>query len=307
MRSLASRLLTLALVLASGCSPEIDRSIALVTRPRVLAVQAEPPESPPGSSAVYTALAATPTGVQPAAGIAWSLCASPAQPSEDSPVSSACVLADAAATTNLATGNGVSLVTPVSACDEFGPLGMPTLSGSPATQASAPDVTGGYYQPVRLLWDQALSFAFERLACPPVGVPLDLAQAYRAAYRPNQNPQLLAVSANGDGDGAPLDVTALAPGSTIALTASWTPDSAESYVTIDVEQDVLLTQTETLWLAWFVTGGQLASDYALCPAGATSAANRWQAPAAPGTYYLWTVLHDDRGGVDFATTSLTIP
>ena len=285
----------------SACGSGIDRSTALVTTPRILAVRAEPPESPPGGAVSYTALAATPAGSQSDVAIAWSFCTSPALAAEDSSVSSTCIqdTVDPAAT-----GNDVSLTIPTDACRVFGPLGMPKQSGKPIVRPAAPDETGGYSQPVRLLWNESLTFVFERLTCGPTGVSLDVAQAFRDARRPNQNPQLLPML--NDMQGAPVDLNAVTPGTPISFSALWTAESAESYVSIDIEQVALVTQTEALWVAWFATGGTLERDFAIPQAGDTVATNLWQAPNQPGIYYVWTVLHDDRGGVDFAETTITV-
>lgn len=284
-----------------GCGRGIDRSIALVADTRLLAVRAEPPESAPGGPVHYTALVAGPTGTQTDAAILWSFCSSPAQPGEDSPVSSACLQV---APDPVATGNGVDLVTPANACRNFGPLGVPAQAGQPATQPNAPDATGGYRQPVQLVLNGDLSFAFERLSCAPAGVSLDLAQAFRATYTANQNPRLLGLAA--EADGAPVDDGGVAVGAAVSIIPTWTAESWESYVMLDPVDNALATRAETLWLAWFVTGGALDSDFTVPPASTTSASNRWQAPGQGGTFYVWAVLHDDRGGIDFAELPIVV-
>jgi len=292
MRRLAITLCTL-LALA-GCSTEIDRSISFVDGPRILAVRAEPAESLPDGTVIYSALAVTSTGPKIDAPIDWSFCTSPALPGEDGSVSSECVVAAAA---SVAIGNDVALGTPADACRRFGPLGMPTKSGKAPTQPPAPDASGGYSQPVRLVWNATLTFAFERLTCAPVGISLDLAQAYRNARAPNLNPQLLPAS----------DLGVATAGSAVSVSAAWTPESRDSYLTVDVQQGVLMTNTEKLWLAWFVTGGTLAHDFAVAEVGETSTTNEWRLPDQSGTYYLWTVLHDSRGGVDFSEAAVVVP
>lgn len=297
----------LAVLLVSACGAGVDRSIALVTSPRILAVRAEPPECAPGVAVTYTALAATPDGAEADAGIDWSFCSSPAQAtqgSDVSSVSSACLVAPG---DPAATGNGVSLITPANACRAFGPLGMPTPSGKSALRPTPADASGGYNQPVRLDWGGALAFAFERLTCSPTGVSLDLAQAYRDARTPNRNPRLLSLT--GELAGAAVDpglVPSVSAGAMVALTAAWAADSAETYVDLDPEQATLVDRTESLWLAWFTSGGELDRDFSIPSDGDTAATVRWRAPDRAGSYHLWAVLHDSRGGGDFAEAAFVV-
>jgi hypothetical protein len=194
-----------------------------------------------------------------------------------------------------------TLKTPADACRRFGPLGLPASSAAAVPQPLLPDATGGYYQPLRLSWQGSAALALERLTCDPTGVALDLAQEYRTVRKANQNPKLLALSATIAGATA---VGIIAPSSTLDLLASWPQESAETYVTVDAERAALVTQTETLWVAWFVSGGALEHDFT--KGEGTSATNRWHAPAGPGTSYVWAVLHDDRGGTDALQAALAV-
>ena len=295
------RLLLFAAVASLSCGNEIDRSIALVTAPRILAVRAEPPESLPGGAVTYTALAATASGSDAQAGIEWSFCSVSASLTDDSPVSSACITTPATA---LASGNVVTLATPMDACRRFGPQGMPAQAGKPPPQPTAPDPTGGYHQPVLLYWQDDVTAALERLTCNPTGVSLDLSQTYRDTRRPNQNPLLLPLAT--DVNGEIVDLTAVAADAVVHLSALWSPESVESYVTIDVMQQELIWHTEKLWVAWFVAGGALDHDVSEPIGAETGVDNLWRMPATAGVFHLWTVLHDDRGGIDFAETEIIV-
>ena len=297
MRALAA----LIAVACLACGPDFDRSIGLVSSPTILAVRAEPPESQPGATVIYAALAATVTGADANADIAWSFCSAPPATTEDSPASASCVAGETDAT---ATGTVVSLSTPADACRRFGPLGMPTLAGAPPSRPAPPDASGGFHQPIRLGWHTTVSVVLERLTCDPTGVSLDLSQAYRAARAPNQNPRLLPLAAAIAGQ--PADLNALPPASVVDLVASWPPESVECYVTVDAERATLVWRDENVWVAWFVTGGSLDHDVSQAVVRETMAGNRFHAPASPGTLYLWTVLHDDRGGTDYAETTITV-
>jgi hypothetical protein len=181
---------------------------------------------------------------------------------------------------------------------------MPTQSGKPVMRLPAPDATGGYSQPVRLVWNDTLTFTFERLTCASTGVSLDVAQAYRDARRPNLNPHLLPIVY--DVQGSPVDLDAVVPGATVSFSEPWSAESAEAHVSVDGEHGALATRTETPWLACFTSGNTLEHDFAAPRPGDTSTVDRWQAPSQSGTYYLWTVLHGNRGGVDFAEMRVTV-
>jgi hypothetical protein len=288
----------LAVLALSSCSDGVDRSIAEVTGPRILAVRAEPPESALGATVTYTALVATPAGPVTASDLTWSFCTAAPTRAENGPVSQACI---ASVGTQDAIGMTVTLKTPADVCRRFGPLGLPAEDATSVTQPLLPDATGGYYQPLRLSWQDSIAWALERLTCDPTGVSLDLAQAYRTARKANQNPQLLSVVATVAGQ--PV-VDTIAASSTVDLLASWSDESAEAYITVDAEQAILLSHTENLWVAWFTNGGIIEHDITTSVGG--TADNRWHAPTTPGTFFVWAVLHDDRGGMDFLQTTFSV-
>jgi hypothetical protein len=281
----------LLFVTAVSCSPDFDRSASLLAAPRLLAVRAEPPESAPGAEVAYTALVATPAGADDAASIDWSFCATPPALTESGAVSSACLAGEGEV---VASGTKVSATTPIDACRRFGPLGMPVTSSTQVGQPVSPDETGGSTQPIRMAWDGGLAFAFERLTCDPRGVSMDVASAFRSARQANRNPHVASFTASPSS------------GPDVDLAVAWTADDIETYVMVDSTTASLAWRTERLWVAWFVTGGTL--DHDANPATSTDlfAGNRWQAPATPGTYFLWAILHDDRGGLDFATLTVEV-
>lgn len=286
MRGLA---LVLFIVIAA-CSPDFDRSASLLTGPRILAVRAEPPESAPGTEVAYTALVASPAGENDLAPIDWSFCATPPALTESGAVSEACLAGEGG---SQATGTTITALTPTDACRRFGPLGMPITNSTQVGQPVSPDQTGGSYQPIRLAWEGSLAFAFERLTCEPRGVSMDVASTYRNARQPNRNPRITSFTSSPE-SGAELD-----------MTVTWAVEDVETYVMVDPATSTLAWKTERLWVAWFVTGGTL--DHDATPATSTdlAASARWHGPSAPGTYFVWAILHDDRGGLDFARLAFT--
>jgi hypothetical protein len=63
------------------------------------------------------------------------------------------------------------------------------------------------------------------------------------------------------------------------------------------------TQKEEIWVDYYLTGGKVAHDTIVIfdPQGGRleDLGNELRAPSAAGSYHLWAVLHDSRGGVDW--------
>ena len=97
-------------------------------------------------------------------------------------------------------------------------------------------------------------------------------------------------------------------GQRIRLVAVWSADSAETYPVFDSASQSLVDQREALWISWFATAG--AFDDSTTGRGEDDPTawsdNSWQSPAVAGEVSLWLVLHDSRGGVDFATYTMTV-
>jgi hypothetical protein len=270
-------LLFIAATLA--CAPELGSPEWLVDRPRVLAVQAEPPEVKPGERAVYRVLAAGPQGELDAPALSWSACTAPLPLTESGSVASAC-FGDLPVA---AQGNGVRIATASDACGRFGPIASPAVQ-----RARQPDATGGYYQPIRARLDDALVFTLERLRCPLAQASLAVAQAFDRSYTPNRNPSVVSFS-------VPATIDA---GASVELTVS--PDAPETFPVFDVASFALVEQVETFSVSWFATAGTL--EQSRTAAGE----NRWRAPSSPGVVYLWVVLRDSRGGVAWASAQAEV-
>jgi hypothetical protein len=220
---------------------------------------------------------------------------------ENTPVSQACLTDDLVAS---AQGDQVSIRTPSAACVNFGPLAPPSSSGT--LRPTDPDITGGYYQPLRLDLNGQQAIVRERLRCDLAGASLLLSQEFRARYTPNQNPSLVSLSALvGD---TPVSLDSLPAGQRIQLAAAWSPESAETFPVFDAASQTLTDQRELLWLSWFTTDGKF-DDFTTGRSEDNRNAwsgNVWQAPAQAGIVFLWLVLHDSRGGSDLAAYTLTV-
>jgi hypothetical protein len=61
-------------------------------------------------------------------------------------------------------------------------------------------------------------------------------------------------------------------------------------------------------VSWYATGGSFLHDVTGRAAEdpETYTQNEWTAPAAPGPVYLWAVLRDNRGGIDFSSAEIDV-
>ena len=90
-----------------------------------------------------------------------------------------------------------------------------------------PDVTGGYYQPVRARLGALTAFALSRVTCNLPGATAEVAAEYRARYPHNNNPHLGALEAFA-GD-QPVDLSHIPRQSALRLRISFRADSAETF------------------------------------------------------------------------------
>jgi hypothetical protein len=299
------RYLGIALILVAGCKPDFGKPASLVTDKRILAVKAEPPEVRPPLPATFSALVASPDGTEVMPALSWSLCLAPKPLDENNVVSSAC-LGSGANLMSVGAGPMAEVTMPPNACALFGPDPPPQLPGMPPLRPRDPDVTGGYYQPLRLVEEPVSGFALERVTCSLALAGADLAVQYGASYRANTNPMLTPLTATLNG--APLTLDAIPSGKTVDLSVGWPAESVESFPVFDVAAAALVTHREAMRVSWFATAGSFAHE--VTGRGedetATTTDDSWTAPTMPGLVHLWVVLRDSRGGGDFASYDLTV-
>jgi len=329
-------LLAAAAALAgSGCKPDLGAPISLIDGPRILAVRGTPPEAKEGVEVTYDLLAVGTTGTVAAPEASWAVCTRPRPPAETNSVSAACLdIPDAAgpAPTFIApiTAADPNDQTTTGACSIFGPLRPPL---DPLARPRDPDVTGGFYQPVRATMPGPgggllRAFDLQRIQCRLANASLEIAQQFNNPYDPasnpngysaNLNPLLAAVTLAVPGgspdplmpvvSGQPAPAPAsVAPGQRVTLEASWSAETAENFPVYDIRTVALVPQREALRVSWFATAGVFDHDVTGRDADdpALSAANDWVAPEVAGPVHLWLVLRDSRGGVDFAEFALEV-
>ena len=209
-----------------GCKPDLGQPPSLVTGPRILAVRGTPAEAKPSDMPVtYDALIVDVDGRVARTDIGWALCKEPHPPAESNVVSSACL-----AIPDDTSGDMFAAPVPGDACTNFGPL--PSMPGA---RPADPDVTGGYYQPVRAVWHGSggdeTAFGLERVLCRIGSIaPTDIAGKYASDYVPNSNPMLSSAVLDPERRGAMALFTAgeaapppavVAAGQVVTLQANW--------------------------------------------------------------------------------------
>jgi hypothetical protein len=217
---------------ALACTPTFTDDTAIVTSPRLLAVQSVPPEATPGGAFAMTALYVGPGGPADASSIDWATCALQNPLGDPDPINPACFEASSPALSPLGTGASVKGTIPQDACELFGPESPPPMPGQPSARPTDPDTTGGFYLPIRVETGAAQwSAALERIACQPSGVVQSVFTAFTNGYQPNANPvvsQLSFMDSGGhttkipeDGGGPSMTAASVAPGARFSIEVEW--------------------------------------------------------------------------------------
>lgn len=184
-----------------------------------------------------------------------------------------------------------------------------------------------------------------RVTCGLAGGNGEQLEQYKARTKSNENPELTTVTVPTLGDAElsaddaaqPLTVSA---SKAFALRATWPacptspscgdgicspgeatqdcPDDctmpkgcggSEPFAYLDPENHVVVDRHEAMRVSWFATGGALENDRTGRQEGEfaeTTSDNTWTAPAQAGPVFLWVVLRDDRGGVDWRSFKVDV-
>jgi hypothetical protein len=315
----------IAIGLASACTPTLTDETALVSTPRLLAVQAEPAESRAGGTFGLTALYVGPQGPADASSIDWAICRLPKPLGDPGPINPSCFVEASSQLVSLGEGESVQGTVPPDSCQLFGPDSPPPQPGQPSARPTDPDSTGGFYLPVRILAGGQWSAMLDRITCPPAGLTQQVFSALSTGYQPNVNP-VVASLAIADTDGGTTVIAPDVPGAQpsisvaasqrVSLVASWpscpgTPTpcgGAETYLYVDPSTKQIATRRESMVASWYATAGQFDLDRTGRDEGDPTAyaMNGWTAPGAPGVTYLWVVLRDSRGGVGWGSYRLEV-
>ncbi len=274
----------------TACIPDRETRPSHIDEATVIAMRAEPAEAAPGDEVAFALLVASPDGTLADPDARWSFCQEPRPPGETGAAASACV--DDAGDP-FGEGASASAPLPDDACAIHGP---DTPPGD--FRPRDPDATGGYYQPVRIDLDDALTFGGARIGCQLANAPVDIARQFRDEYRFNRNPSLFPLA-------LPDTVT---PGDTVELAADWPADDAESYLYYDPVAQALVTRREAMSLSWYATAGAFESDRTGRgeEEDGSASSNRWTATETSGPVHVWVVLRDSRGGTAWADGAIEV-
>lgn len=317
-------LVAAALGLGGACAPTFDDATAVVSGPRLLAVQSTPAEAAAGGAFTLAALYVGPDGAQPASGLDWATCLLQTPSAQPGPVNPACFGSAPSGVLSLGKGATASGTVPTDGCLLFGPASPPPTPGQPSPRPTDPDATGGYYLPI-VVRDPAgtWSVAPERVTCPPSGVTQDVLAAFSGGYVPNTNPLISSLTSTSDSgpatvvaDGAGAPAMTVRPGVRLALSVSWASCSrspqactgAETYLSVDSSTHAVAVLRESIVASWYATAGSFAMDRSGRSEDdpGTEATNVWTAPSAAQTVHFWIVLRDARGGVGWQGYTMTV-
>jgi hypothetical protein len=306
----------LALLGAGACKPELGGPPSLIIEPRILAVRGTPAEAAESQPVTYDVLAVAPSGRIADPSLTWATCGTPRPPASANAVANKC-LTDP----DVATGSTFETTMPAGACKVFGPQSLDNGDGKPTVRPQDPDITGGFYVPVRATLsadgETSLAFALERLTCKLANAPVEIVGAYMDMAKPNENPTIASLTLQAgstpvalftQGQAGARAAATVAPGSTVNLEAAWTEATPETYPVFNLVTAALDMHRESLSVSWFATGGSFVHDRTgrgeTEPELATD--NTWTAPETPGLVHLWVLLRDARGGVDFAEAAIRV-
>lgn len=291
-----------SLLLCAGCTQSFDERPFLISGARVLAVRSEPADAKPSERVTLDALVVDPSGPAPVSSTRWAFCMKNRALADNNPVDVSC-LQDAEFIRPVPDDGADPIATgaliPADSCLVFGSETPPPQPGEPPVRPVDPDVTGGYYQPVRLNVSapEASAFGRVRVQCALALAPSDVVQSFRDRYVANSNPTLGGFAL---ADGA----AQVRAGATVTLVASYDAAVAERYVLFDAQARNLTERTEALEVAWYATAGLLATD--ISRASGSDVRTQWTAPPQPGTAHLWAVIRDERGGIGWRALTLEV-
>ena len=278
-----------------ACAPEFDSRPSELRDARILAVQAEPAEVRPSEELSYRFLLADPENRFSVDEAKWAFCTSPKPLSEENIVSSACFEDGVEAISGA--GNPISTRMPSTSCIRFGP----ELVESDARPRDA-DSTGGYFQPLRLSLLERFTVGLSRVRCNLAGAPSSIAADFEARYTNNQNPGEPTLLLQNES----LSFEDIAVEDEVIFLLRWTEEDIETFPIFEVENRELRDEQETLSVSWFATGGSFQTDTSTAPEGEVETTNLWKAPQEAGSYTIYAVLRDSRGGVSWASQELNV-
>jgi hypothetical protein len=227
------------LLAGTGCKPDLDQVVSIVSGPRVLGIQANPAEAPPMSQVSFDALVVDENGPIAHPPTEWAFCDVRNPLANLGPDDPSCLepstMPDPEAGTGglLPFGGGAAAIgtVPQDVCSQFGPNPPAPLPGQPPGRPVDPDPTGGYYAPVSYFLQTPSSTIGTiypmRLTCGFAGVdPTSLGQL-TTRYHANVNPKVDTLTITHGAGGMPQVLqpdpatNQIAVGEKLALEVAW--------------------------------------------------------------------------------------
>jgi hypothetical protein len=224
-------------ILALACKPDLGSPPSLIVGPTIIAVRGTPAEAAEDAPVTYDVLAVDVSGRIQSPSMTWATCSDPKSPAQIDAVNPKCLAIPDEA------GPSPTFMTmmPDGACKVFGPQPPDVTAGQPPLRPQDPDVTGGFYQPVRARLtadgDVVTAFALERLTCRLANAPSDITGEFNMMIKPNQNPTIASVTLGPAGTpvtlfaaGQPPAATpTVAAGAPVTLEVAWPATTPETY------------------------------------------------------------------------------
>ncbi|HEY7374312.1 MAG TPA: hypothetical protein VIF57_19270 [Polyangia bacterium] len=279
MTAFARAMLALTVVAAicasAACSPEGAIPRTFITKPRVLAIKAEPPSVAAGESTTVTILIVGVGGATPS--VSWTRCRLAPRPGDT--VNPDCV--DTAQADFLEPiGEGTTITTAMPADVTADALGEP-------------DASGGVYLPLIA----RIGVAGQTLLAT---YRLRLSTAGDVNHNPVLTGILLVDAAGGTTPIDPVNPPAVHRGDQLSLQAAVADGSVESYPAALGGG----TTDEMLVTSWFSSAGQFTMERSDGAQPATLLDLGALVPASGGAIDLFAVTRDDRGGIDYVHRTL---
>jgi hypothetical protein len=236
---MVKKLVIAAWVLAAiGCKPELEGRRSRIDDARVLAVRSQPAAARPNDSVSYDALFVNSDGPADPEPLDWALCIARKPLTESGAVNEKCLVREGDSLEALGTGGTAEATVSEDACALFGPTPPTPEAGEPTPRRVDPDTTGGYYQPVRVVFEDAdgndqYSTGVTRLSCGLGGATQEQAAEFTMRSKPNENPELDGVVVRKRNAESALpaldseDELTVSPGERVQLRARWAECPAE--------------------------------------------------------------------------------
>ncbi|CAN5220374.1 hypothetical protein BH09MYX1_BH09MYX1_43540 [soil metagenome] len=329
---------SIAIATVIGCKPDLEGRPSRIDGPRVLVVRAIPAEVEPRDPFTVESLVVDQNGTTTTT-LDYGFCVARKPLSELGSVARACVDGAPGAIVKVA----LPAVMPDDACRNFGPEVPPPRAGEDPGRPVDPDLTGGYYQPLRAFGggDRVLAeMAQVRISCGVFGASADQSAEFRAHYHANANPEVASVTV----DGVAVDratPAVVAAGSRVTIRVSWDacpvkdacgdsicgPDEtkldcaadcvaapaksctgAERYAFFDVGARAVVRRRESIVASFYATEGDFDADRSGRAEDdpVNDASSVLSLTNASGLVRGWVVLRDDRGGIGHRSFALQI-